>query len=118
MQYMNRGVLYRELVAKAIWERMAIMGTDGSVRDPIATSSFVISLSQEAVAVSVKGGRFLPPTAQQYLDPYSNRTEAAALLTGISWIKTLLYENPNPSDTSTPALPIAIDNKSVVLNAH
>jgi hypothetical protein len=34
MQYMNRGVLYntpRELIAKAIWEGTAIMGTDGSV---------------------------------------------------------------------------------------
>jgi hypothetical protein len=110
MQYMNRDVLYyntpRELIAKAIWEGTAIMGTDGSVRDPIATYSFVISLSQEAVAVSVKGGGFLPPTAQ-YLDPYSNQTEAATLLAGI-----------NPSDTSTPALPIAIDNKSVVLDVY
>jgi hypothetical protein len=67
--------------------------------------------------VSVKGGQFLPPTAQ-YLDPYSNQTKAAALLAGISWIKTLLYENPNPSNTSTPALPIAINNKSVVLDIH
>ena len=120
MRYMNRGVLYntpRALIAKAIWEGTAIMGTDGSVRDPIATYSYVISLSQEAVSVSVKGGGFLPPTAQ-YLDPYSNQTEAAALLAGISWIKTLLHENPNPSNTPTPALPIAIDNKSVVLDVH
>jgi hypothetical protein len=117
---MNRGVLYntpRELIAKAIWEGTAIMGTDGSVRGSIATYSFVISLSKEAVAVCVKGGGYLPPTAQ-YLDPYSNRTEAAALLAGISWIKTLLHENPNPYITPTPSLPIAIDNKSVVLDVH
>jgi hypothetical protein len=76
-----------------------------------------MSLSEEDVAVSVKGGGFLPPMAQ-YLDPYSNQTEAVALLAGISWIKTLLYENPNPSNTSTPSLPIAINNKSVVLDVH
>jgi hypothetical protein len=92
MQYMNGGVLYntpRAMIAKVVWDGTAIMGTNGSVQEPIATYSFVISLLQEAVEVSVKGGGFFPPTAQ-YLDPYSNQTEAAALLDGISWIKTLL----------------------------
>jgi hypothetical protein len=88
MQFMKRGVLYntpQALTAKAIREGTAIMGTDGSVWDPIATYSFVTSLLQEAVALSVKGNRFLPPTAQ-YLNQYSNHTKAAALLAGKSWI--------------------------------
>jgi hypothetical protein len=53
------------------------MGTDGSVQDPIATHSFVISISQPDVEPCVLGGGFLPPTAQ-YLDPYSKHPEAAA----------------------------------------
>jgi hypothetical protein len=69
---MNRGVRqneFSETIARAIWERKAIMGTDGSVRDPVATYSFVISISRTDVKTSVKGGRFLPPTAHQYLYP-------------------------------------------------
>jgi hypothetical protein len=44
------------------------MGIDGSVQDPIATYSFVISISRTDVKPNVKGGGgFLPPTAQ-YLE--------------------------------------------------
>jgi hypothetical protein len=73
MRRMNHGVLTnvpKETIAKAIWEGQAIMGTDGFVCDPLATYSFVISLSQIKVATCAKGGGFLPTTAK-YLDPYS-----------------------------------------------
>jgi len=58
------------------------MGTDGSVKKSKATYSFVISMSKTNVNINVKGGGFLPPTPQ-YMDPYSKRTEAAALLAGL-----------------------------------
>jgi hypothetical protein len=70
---MNRGVLAnvpKESIAKAIWEGTAMVGTDGSIRNPLATYSFVISLSQIKVVTCAKGGGFLPATAK-YLDPYS-----------------------------------------------
>jgi hypothetical protein len=57
----ERNVTY-ETIAKAIWEGKAIMGTDGSVRDPTATYLFVISISQTDVETNVRGGGFLPPT--------------------------------------------------------
>jgi hypothetical protein len=87
MRNMNRGVHQNMLsknIAKAIWQGQAIMGTDGSVWGSIATYSFVISISNTNITPNVKGGGFLPPTAQ-YLDPYSKRTEAAALL-GSGWV--------------------------------
>ena len=117
---MNRGVYLnapRAAIAKAIWEGTAIMGTDGSIRDPIATYSFIISLSQTAISPNVKGGGFLPPTAQ-YLDPYSKRTEAAALLAGLSWIASLLARFPNHTNSDPPPLPIPIDNDGVVKDVH
>jgi hypothetical protein len=83
---MNRGVWQDEMsetIARAIWEGKAIMGTDGSVQDPVATYSFVISISRTDVKPNVRDGGFLPLTAQ-YLDPYSKRPEAAALLAGHS----------------------------------
>jgi hypothetical protein len=67
MKIMNRNVVHNvklEEVAKAIWEGKAIMGTDGSVRDPTATYSFVISISQNVVKTNVKGGGYLLPTAK------------------------------------------------------
>jgi hypothetical protein len=121
---MNRGVLQNELpetIARAIWEGKAIMGTDGSVRDPDATYSFVISISQTDVKTSVKGGGFLPPMAQ-YLDPYSTkRPEAAALLAGLTWIHKLLQKYPNHTTGTDPRpypLPIPVDNEGVVKDVH
>jgi hypothetical protein len=93
MKIMNRNVEHNvqlEEVANAIWEGRAIMGTDGSVRDPTAIYSFVISISRTDVKTNGRGGGFLPPTAK-YLDPYSKRPEAApALLAGLTWIQKLL----------------------------
>ena len=65
MKIMNRNVEHNvklEEIANAIWEGKAIMGTDGSVRDPTATYSFVISISRTDVKTNVKGGGYLPPS--------------------------------------------------------
>jgi hypothetical protein len=119
---MNRGVQLNkssETIARAIWEGKAIMDTDGSVQDPVATYSFVISISRTDVKTSVKGGGFLPPTAQ-YLDPYSKRPEAVALLAGLTWIHELLkQEFPNHSTGTNPhPLMIPVDNEGVVKDVH
>jgi hypothetical protein len=98
-----------ETVARAIWEGKAIMGTDGSVQDPIATYLFVISISQTNVK---------PPTAQ-YLDPYSKCPEAAALLAGLTWIQELLRQFPNHTGSNPlPLLPIPVYNEGVVKDVH
>jgi hypothetical protein len=57
---------------------------------PTVKTSFVISISSTDVRPNVIGGGFLPLTAQ-YLDPYSKRPEAAALLAGLTWIQKLLH---------------------------
>jgi hypothetical protein len=115
---MNRGVhttIPENVIAQAIWDSQAIMGTDGSVKEDIATYSWVISITYFGVNADVKGGGFLPPTAQ-YLDPYSKRPEAAALFAGLTWIQALLqqYPNTNPTNETNPTLPIPVDNEAVV----
>jgi hypothetical protein len=84
---MRHDELSETSIVRAIWEGKAIMGStaDGSVQDPVATSySFVISISRTDVKPNVRGGGFLPLTAQ-YLDPsYLKCPEAAAVLAGLS----------------------------------
>jgi hypothetical protein len=56
MKNMNQNLVQdeaTETIARAIWEGKAIMGTDGSVRDPTATYSFVISISRDDVKTNV-----------------------------------------------------------------
>jgi hypothetical protein len=113
---MTRGMMIRgnrDTIAQVIWEGKALMGTDGSVKDSKATYSFVISLSKTNVSDSVKGGGLLPPSPQ-YMDQYSKCTEAAALLSGLRWVQKLLDQFPNHTDSQPSALPIPIDNDSVV----
>jgi anaerobic glycerol-3-phosphate dehydrogenase len=59
------------------------MGTDGSVQDPVATYSFVISISRTDVKTNVKGGGFLQPTSQ-YLDLYLNVPKRRLSLLGFN----------------------------------
>jgi hypothetical protein len=77
----------------------------------------VVSISQVDIHPNVKGGGFLPTTAE-YLDPYSKRTEAAALLAGLCWIQSLLNMYPNHTDSAPPPLPIPVDNEGVVKGVH
>jgi hypothetical protein len=47
---MSYPVLRPAIAARPIWEgKKAIMGTDGAVQDPVATYSFVISISRTNV---------------------------------------------------------------------
>jgi hypothetical protein len=85
--------------------------------DHVATYSFVISISQTEVKPNVKGGGFLPPTAQ-YLDPYSKRPEAVALLAGLSWIQNLLHQYPNHTGSNPPPLLIPVNNEGVGKDVH
>jgi hypothetical protein len=115
---MQRGVhtnIPRPIIAQSIWDGLAIMGTDGSVKDDTATFSWIISTTNDTINPDVTGGGLLPPPAT-YTDHYSKRPEAAALFAGLSWIHDLLHQHPdtNPSSGSTPSLPIPIDSKSVL----
>jgi hypothetical protein len=52
----------------------------------------------------------------EYLDPYSKRPEAAALLAGLTWIQNLLRKFPNHTETNPPPLQIPVDtNEGVVV---
>jgi hypothetical protein len=106
MRQINHGVLihtpWASRITNAIWERMAIMGTDGSVQDPIATYSFAILLLQAIVEVSVKGGGFFLQWHSTLTNTQTITTKAAALLAGLSWIQTLLSQFPNHTDFDPP----------------
>jgi hypothetical protein len=118
MQIMHRGVQTTTpcpVIAQSIWDGLAIMGTDGSVKEDTATYSWIISTTQDEIHPDVKGGGLLPPPAM-YTDHYSKRPEAAALFAGLSWIYDLLQQFPDTSPDSgpPPSLPIPIDNESVL----
>jgi hypothetical protein len=50
-------------IAQAIWDGMAIMGTDGSVKNGVTTYAWVLSTTDLYIEPDIKGGGFLPPTA-------------------------------------------------------
>ena len=67
---------------------------------------------------NVRGGGFLPLTAQ-YLDLYSKCPKAAALvLAGLTWIQKLLRKFPNHTDTNPHPLLIPVNNGGVVKDVH
>ena len=66
-----------------------------------------------------QGGGILPPSAQ-YTKHASKRPEAAALYAALQWLTTLLWRYPDSTNDAgeTPALPIPIDNQSVIEDIH
>jgi hypothetical protein len=76
----------------------------------------VISISRTDVKTNVKGDGFLPPTAQ-YLDSYSKRPEAAALLAGLTSIQELLRHFSTHTGNPHPLL-IRVDNEGVEKDVH
>ena len=88
-------------------------GTDGSICDDIATYSWVLSTTNDAIGPDVKGGGFLPPSAE-HTTQYSKRPKAAALYASLTWIYDLLqcYPNHNLDAEHPPSLPIPVDNDS------
>jgi hypothetical protein len=107
------------ITAQAIWDGQAILATDGSVKDSKATYAWIISTNNDQITPDIQGGGILPLSAQ-YAKHASKRPEAAALYAALQWISTLLRRYPdNTTDAGdTPALPIPIDNKSVIDDIH
>ena len=91
-QLMNNGTQYNvplAVTAQAIWDRHAILATDGSVRQDNATYAWIISTDADNIEKDIAGGGILPPSAQ-YTNHVSKRPEAAALYAALTWIATLL----------------------------
>jgi hypothetical protein len=114
----NRAVQYSSplpTIAQSIWDGMAIMGSDGSVKNGVATYAWVLSTTDLFIEADVKGGGFLPPTAP-YAEHQSKRPEAAALYAALTWIKYILtlYPNQHPTPTPPRPLPIHLDSKAVL----
>jgi hypothetical protein len=64
---MNRGLYTttpHATIMQSIWDGLAIMGTNGSICQGIATYSWIISTTNDEVEQDVKGGGYLPPPAQ------------------------------------------------------
>ena len=103
------------VTAQAIWDGQAILATDGSVKNNKAIYAWIISNNPDQITTDIQGGGILPPSAQ-YAKHASKRPEAAALYAALQWLSTLLKRYPdNTNDAgATPALPIPIDNKSVI----
>ena len=91
------------------------MGTDGSIKNGVATYAWVLSTTNLYIEADVKGGGFLPPTAQ-YAEHQSKHLEAAALYAALTWIKYILklYPNQHPTTTTPPPLSISLDSKAVL----
>ena len=94
---------------------MALVGSDGSVKNGVATYAWELSTTNLCIEADVKGGGFLPPTAQ-YAEHQSKCPEAAALYAALTWIKFILtlYPNQHPTTTPPPPLPIPLDSKAVL----
>ena len=105
--------------AQAIWDGQAILATDRSVKNNKAIYAWIISNNNDQITTNIQGSGILPSSAQ-YAKPASKWPEAAALYAALQWILTLLWRYPdNTNDAGdTPALPIPIDNKSVIDNIH
>ena len=117
-QLMLRGTQHTTLLhiaAQSLWDGQAILATDGSVKDDVATYAWVISTTNDTVGPDIKGGSLLPPSAP-YANCASKRPEAAALYAALQWIELILTKYPDTTNSAgeSPPLPIPIDNKSVI----
>jgi hypothetical protein len=119
---LNDSVIQYNSVKMSSFKNAAIMGTgDGSsVKDPVATYLFVISISQTEVKPTVKGSGFLPPTAQQVCGSLFEMSWSGStrVLAGLCWIQNLLHQNPNHTGSNSPPLLIPIDNEGMVKDVH
>jgi hypothetical protein len=106
----------KHVIAQSIWNGLAILGTDRSVCDDMATYSWVLSTTNDDIQPDIKGGGFLPPSAE-YTTHYSKCCEVAALLyASLTWIADLLqcYPNQNPDAVNPPSILIPVDNESII----
>ena len=119
-QIMLRGLQYNTLLniaAQAIWDGQAILATDGSVKNEIATYAWVLSTTNDVIGLDIKGGGLLPPSAP-YTNHASKHPEAAVLYMALQWIDLTLKKYPHTTNSAgdSPPLPIPIDNQSVIDN--
>ena len=117
-QLMLRGIQHTtplHIAAQSLWDGQAILATDGSIKDDIATYAWVLSTTNDAIGPDIKGGGLLPPSA-----PYANHAskclEAAALYAALQWIDLTLKKYPDTTNSTgeSPPLPIPIVNQSVI----
>ena len=121
-QLMLRGTQHTtplHIATQSLWDGQAILATDGSVKDDIATYAWVLSMTNDTIGPDIKGGGLLPPSAP-YANYASKRPEAAALYAALQWIDLILAKYPDTTNSTgeSPPLPIPIDNKSVIDNIH
>ena len=105
------------IAAQAIWDGQAILATDGSVKDNIATYAWVLSTTNDIISQDITGGGLLPPSAL-YANHASKCLEAAALHATLQWIDLILKKYPDTTTCAgdSPPLPIPIDNQLVIDN--
>ena len=89
--------------------------TDGSVKDDIATYSWILSTTNDNIGPDIKGSGLLPPSAL-YAHHASKHLEAAALYVALQWIDLVLKKYPDTTTCAgdSPPLLIPIDNQLVI----
>ena len=107
------------MIAQAIWDGQAIMATDGSVWNDVATYAWIISTTNDTISQDVTGSGLLPPSAP--LTSHALKCpEAAALYAALTWIANILTQHPDHTSNAgtISALPIPVDNQSVIDDLH
>jgi len=94
IESMLRGTRFHvppQVLANALWNGDAIIGTDGSVRDEHGSYAFVIliNLHQDEPTLAVRSGGWMSPTAE-FIDLASHRPEAAALYAAHMFLQRFL----------------------------
>ena len=107
------------MIAQAIWDGQTILATDGSVQNDNATYAWILSTTNDTISQDVTGGGLLPPSAP-HQGHASKRPAAAALYAALTWISLMLEKYPDHTSNAgtTPALPIPVDNQSVIDDIH
>ena len=79
--------------------------------------AWILSTMNDTIGQDVTGGGLLPPSAP-HQGHALKRPEAAALFAALTWISLMLEKYPDHTSTAgtTPALPIPVDNQSVIDN--
>ena len=107
------------LTAQAIWDGQAILATNGSVKNGTATYAWILSTTNDNIKLDISISGLLHPSAP-YSHHASKHLEVATLYAALTWIMDILhkYLNNISQAGNTPALPIPVNNKSVINNIH
>jgi len=98
IESMLRGTRFHvptQVLANALWNGDAIIGTDGSVLDEQGSYAFIIliNLHQVEPTLAVRSGGWMSPTAE-FIDLDSHRPEAAALYAAQMFLQCFLRKFP------------------------